>query len=201
MLHLPRSHWRFWLAAQPAVRRSHHRRRRAQRRCDRHPRQRRVQCRHRTAWRVLTDYNRYPRIHPGPARKPRRCASRGQRSRSSNPETPLSGCSGCPSTSRSRSTRAPPAGLQSRAVAGSLRALTSSYTLTPAAAGMRLDYVGHMAPGYPLFGVFEQTGGRAQRRPPVPGARRRNRTPIRSRRKSDPARAGAWRCSRSLPRC
>jgi hypothetical protein len=50
----------------------------------------------------------------------------------------------------------PPYRLQSRAVAGSLRALTSSYALTPAASGLRLDYVGRAAPGYARFGRIEQ---------------------------------------------
>jgi len=51
----------------------------------------------------------------------------------------------------------PPSSLQSRAVAGSLRALTSNYALSPAASGIRLDYFGHIAPGFELFGQIEQT--------------------------------------------
>ena len=69
----------------------------------------------------------------------------------------------------------PPNSLQSRAVGGSLRALTSSYELTPVGAGIRLDYLGRVAPGFELFGPIEQSCGRAQRCPSIPGARRRNR--------------------------
>jgi hypothetical protein len=45
--------------------------------------------------------------------------------------------------------------LHSRAVAGTLRALTSSYALAPEAAGTRLDYVGHATPGFRLLGPLE----------------------------------------------
>jgi hypothetical protein len=51
----------------------------------------------------------------------------------------------------------PPDRLESRAVAGSLRALTSSYALTPLASGVRLDYAGRITPGFALFGVIEKT--------------------------------------------
>ncbi len=51
---------------------------------------------------------------------------------------------------------APPSRLQSRAVAGTLRSLVSSYTLTPANPGTRLDYSGHVEPGFAIFGRIEQ---------------------------------------------
>ena len=51
----------------------------------------------------------------------------------------------------------PPNSLQSRAVAGSLRALTSSYALTPVNRGTRLEYNGHVEPGFALFGQIGQT--------------------------------------------
>jgi hypothetical protein len=50
----------------------------------------------------------------------------------------------------------PPIALHSRAVSGTLRSLTSSYLLAPAAAGIELHYAGHVAPGFSLFGHFEQ---------------------------------------------
>ena len=50
----------------------------------------------------------------------------------------------------------PPSRLQSRAVGGSLRALASSYVLTPVVSGVRLDYAGRIAPGFELFGRIEQ---------------------------------------------
>jgi hypothetical protein len=51
----------------------------------------------------------------------------------------------------------PPDHLRSHAIAGTLRALTSSYVLAPVAAGTRLDYVGHATPGFRLLGPFERT--------------------------------------------
>ena len=49
----------------------------------------------------------------------------------------------------------PPNGPRSRAVAGSMRALASSYTLTTVASGVRLDYEGNIAPGFEFFGDIE----------------------------------------------
>jgi hypothetical protein len=48
-----------------------------------------------------------------------------------------------------------PTSLQSRAVAGSLRALTSCYTLTPVPSGIQMDYVGRVTPGFALFHQIE----------------------------------------------
>jgi hypothetical protein len=50
----------------------------------------------------------------------------------------------------------PPNRLHSHAIAGSLRSLTSSYTLTPLSKGTRLDYVGHVVPGFAFFARIEQ---------------------------------------------
>jgi hypothetical protein len=41
-------------------------------------------------------------------------------------------------------------------VAGTLRALASSYALTPTASGVRLDYVGQVVAGFALFGYLEE---------------------------------------------
>jgi len=41
-------------------------------------------------------------------------------------------------------------------VAGSLRALQSTYALAPEPSGVRLDYVGRVAPGFELFGPIEE---------------------------------------------
>lgn len=46
--------------------------------------------------------------------------------------------------------------LRSRAVAGSLYSLSSTYTLTAEPRGTRLDYRGQVEPGFELFGKFEQ---------------------------------------------
>ncbi len=50
----------------------------------------------------------------------------------------------------------PPDRLESHAVAGSLRALESTYALTPSDHGTRLDYVGRVTPGFALFGPIEE---------------------------------------------
>jgi len=50
-----------------------------------------------------------------------------------------------------------PIGLHSRSVAGDLRSLTSRYALTPVPSGTRLDYLGHLAPGFVLFGRIERS--------------------------------------------
>jgi hypothetical protein len=45
-------------------------------------------------------------------------------------------------------------------VAGSLRALASSYALAGEGSGVRLDYAGRVAPGYAIFGYLEQSAVR-----------------------------------------
>lgn len=108
-----------------------------------------------TTWRVLTDYGRYSQFIPD-LYQSRVVARHGT--------TVIVEQSGdaalwrfrIPLTITYEITETPPGGLQSRAVAGTLRALTSAYALTPAAAGTRLDYVGHVSPGFVLFGTVEQ---------------------------------------------
>jgi hypothetical protein len=51
--------------------------------------------------------------------------------------------------------------LESRAVAGGLRALVSTYALTPAADRVRLDYTGRVTPGFALFGYLEEVAVRS----------------------------------------
>ena len=109
-----------------------------------------------TAWRVLTDYNRYPEFIPD---------LRLSRIISRDHDTVMVEQSGIASIWLIRIPlditfeidEKPPDRLLSHAVAGSLRALASSYALSKAAAGVRLDYVGHIAPGYALFGRIEQS--------------------------------------------
>ena len=108
-----------------------------------------------TAWQVLTDYGRYPDFVPD-LRLSRVVARHGATvtvEQSGDAELWLFRM---PLDITFEINEHPPYRLQSRAVAGSLRALSSSYVLTPAAEAVRLDYVGRAAPGYALFGRIEQ---------------------------------------------
>jgi ribosome-associated toxin RatA of RatAB toxin-antitoxin module len=108
-----------------------------------------------TAWHVLTDYNRYTEFIPD---------LRSSRIVSRHGATVTVEQSGDAALWRVRIplaitfeiTESPPDKLRSRAVAGSLRTLASRYALTPTADGVRLDYVGHIAPGWEIFGQIEQ---------------------------------------------
>ena len=109
-----------------------------------------------TAWRVLTDYNRYTEFIPDLR------LSRVVARRAATVTVEQSGDAALwlfkmPLDITFEIKEFPPNSLQSRAVAGSLRALTSSYALTRAGPGIRLDYVGRIAPGFELFGHIEQT--------------------------------------------
>ena len=108
-----------------------------------------------TVWRVLTDYDRYPEFIPD-LRTSRIVARHG-----ANVTVEQSGDAALwlfkwPLNITFEINELPPNGLQSRAVAGSLRALASNYTLTTVAAGVRLDYEGDIAPGFEFFGDIEQ---------------------------------------------
>jgi hypothetical protein len=108
-----------------------------------------------TAWRVLTDYDRYLEFIPD-LRVSRVVARRG-----STVTVEQSGDATWlfrfPLDITYEIHEVPPSHLQSRAVAGSLRSLVSSYTLTSVDLGTRLDYSGHVEPGFAFFGQFEQT--------------------------------------------
>ena len=53
-------------------------------------------------------------------------------------------------------TESPPFALRSRAIGGSMRGLESSYRIVPMAPGIRLEYKGHVVPGFVLFGDIEE---------------------------------------------
>jgi hypothetical protein len=108
-----------------------------------------------TAWRVLTDYNRYTEFIPD-LRVSRVVARRGAMVTVEQSGDAVLWLFKMPLDITFEIKEIPPSSLQSRAVAGSLRALTSSYALTPAAPGIRLDYVGRIAPGFALFGPIEK---------------------------------------------
>jgi ribosome-associated toxin RatA of RatAB toxin-antitoxin module len=109
-----------------------------------------------TAWRVLTDYNRYPEFIPD-LRLSRVVARHGATATVEQSGDATLWLFKLPLDITFEIKEIAPNSLQSRAVAGSLRALTSSYALTPVALGIRLDYVGRVAPGFALFGHIEQT--------------------------------------------
>jgi hypothetical protein len=108
-----------------------------------------------TAWRVLTDYERYPEFIPD-LRVSRVIARRGATVTVEQSGDATLWLLRIPLDITFEITEFPPNRLQSRGVAGSLRAISSSYLLTPASPGVRLDYAGHVAPGFELFGPLEQ---------------------------------------------
>jgi hypothetical protein len=109
-----------------------------------------------TAWRVLTDYNRYTDFIPD-LRVSRVVARRGATVTVEQSGDATLWLFKIPLDVTFEIDEIPPKSLQSRAVAGSLRALASSYVLTPAASAVHLDYAGRIAPGFELFGPIEQT--------------------------------------------
>lgn len=108
-----------------------------------------------TAWLVLTDYNRYSEFIPD-LRVSRIVARNGATVTVEQSGDAALWLVKLPLDITFEIIERPPFGLQSRAVAGSLRALTSSYTLTPVGAGVRLDYEGQVAPRFEFFGDIEQ---------------------------------------------
>jgi hypothetical protein len=108
-----------------------------------------------TAWRVLTEYDRHTEFIPD-LRMSRVIARRDTMVTVEQSGDAALWLFKMPLNISFEIKEIPPYRLQSRAVAGSLSALTSSYTLTLAAPGIRLDYVGRATPGYALFGRFEQ---------------------------------------------
>jgi ribosome-associated toxin RatA of RatAB toxin-antitoxin module len=108
-----------------------------------------------TAWRVLTDYDRYTQFIPN-LHVSRVIARHG-----ASVTVEQSGNAALWFFRKRvdvtyHVTESPPNTIHSRAIGGSLRALTSTYSLTPDKAGVRLDYVGHIAPGYEILGPIEQ---------------------------------------------
>jgi hypothetical protein len=108
-----------------------------------------------TAWRVLTDYGRYTEFIPD-LRVSRVVARRGATVTVEQSGDAMLWLFKIPLDVTFEINESPPNGLQSRAVAGSLRALESTYALTTVASGVRLDYAGRIAPGFELFGPIEQ---------------------------------------------
>jgi hypothetical protein len=108
-----------------------------------------------TAWRVLTDYGRYAEFIPD-LRVSRVVARNGATITVDQSGDAKLWLLRMPLDMTFEITESPPYRVHSRVVAGSLRALESSYVLTPASPGVYLDYAGHVAPGFELFGRLEQ---------------------------------------------
>jgi carbon monoxide dehydrogenase subunit G len=108
-----------------------------------------------TAWRVLTDYDRYIEFIPDLHRS-HVVARSGSKVTVEQSGFAVIWLLKMPVQMTFEVDENPPNGLQSRSVAGSLRSLASSYTLTPVPSGTRLDYLGHVALGFELFGRIEQ---------------------------------------------
>lgn len=108
-----------------------------------------------TAWRVLTAYDEYPRFIPD-LRQSRVLARRGSVVTVEQSGDARLWWLHIPLEVTFEITESPPGSVQSRAVAGSMRALESRYVLSPLASGVALAYTGRVAPGYPLFGPLEE---------------------------------------------
>ena len=93
-----------------------------------------------TAWRVLTGYERYAEFIPDLQRS-RVVARSGSKVIVEQAGFAVLWRLKLPVEVTFEIEEKPPNGLQSRAVAGSLRSLTSVYALTPVPAGTRLDYL------------------------------------------------------------
>jgi ribosome-associated toxin RatA of RatAB toxin-antitoxin module len=108
-----------------------------------------------TAWIVLTDYDRYVEFIPD-LRESRVVSRHGGTVRVEQSGDAMLWLLRLPMRMTFEITEIPPYGLESRAVSGTLRALRSRYVLVPSSSGVRLDYVGLIAPGFELFGPIEQ---------------------------------------------
>jgi ribosome-associated toxin RatA of RatAB toxin-antitoxin module len=108
-----------------------------------------------TAWRVLTDYERYVEFIPD-LRTSRVVARHDRMVTVQQSGDAALWFLRIPLDITFEIVEFPPSRLRSRAVAGSLRALESTYLLTQETSGVRLDYVGRVATGFELFGPIEQ---------------------------------------------
>jgi ribosome-associated toxin RatA of RatAB toxin-antitoxin module len=108
-----------------------------------------------TAWRVLTDYPRYVDFIPG-LQESRVIARKGATVTVEQSGEVMLWLLHRPLDVTFEITEAAPTRLDSRVVAGDLRAFTSRYVLTPAGGQVRLDYTGTLDSGLALFGPIER---------------------------------------------
>jgi hypothetical protein len=107
-----------------------------------------------TAWRVLTDYDRYVDFIPD-LRLSHVVARRDTAVTVEQSGDAALWLLKVPVHVTFEISEMVPNRIQSRAVAGTLQALTSRYSLTPVPSGIRMDYVGSVTPGFALFGQIE----------------------------------------------
>jgi carbon monoxide dehydrogenase subunit G len=108
-----------------------------------------------TAWRVLTDYERYVDFIPG-LQESRVVARNGAIVTVEETGDVKLWQLHMPLDVTFEITEMAPTGLVSRVVAGDLRALNSRYALTPVGNGVRLEYTGKLGSGLALFGAIER---------------------------------------------
>jgi ribosome-associated toxin RatA of RatAB toxin-antitoxin module len=99
-----------------------------------------------TAWRILTDYGKYPRFIPG-IRRSEVVGRRGAVVTVEQSDDELLWPLHWPLRITYEITELPPDRIESRAVARLMPTLRSHYRLTPTPAGVRLDYTGHVGGG------------------------------------------------------
>jgi carbon monoxide dehydrogenase subunit G len=108
-----------------------------------------------TAWRVLTDYERYVDFIPG-LQESRVVARNGATVTVEETGGVKLWQLHMPLDVTFEITEMAPTGLVSRVVAGDLRALNSRYVLTPVGNRVRLEYTGELGSGLALFGAIER---------------------------------------------
>jgi Polyketide cyclase / dehydrase and lipid transport len=108
-----------------------------------------------TAWRILTDYERYTEFIPN-LRLSRIVAVQGPTITVEQSGDAQFWLLHVPLDVTYEVTEIPPNIIQSRAIRGSVRAFTSTYVLTAHEHGVTLDYTGSVAPGYELLGRIEE---------------------------------------------
>ena len=109
-----------------------------------------------TAWRVLTDYDRYADFIPG-VMSSRVVDRHGPTVLVEQSEELALWLLRLPLHVTYVIHEFPPNRVQSRATADALPALESGYMITPMASGVRLDYVGRIGRGWLLLAGIEQT--------------------------------------------
>ncbi len=108
-----------------------------------------------TAWRVLTDYERYVDFIPG-LQESRVVARNGTTVTVEQAGDVTLWLLHVPLDVTFEIVEIAPTRLESRAVAGDLRSLESRYVLTPLGDGVRLEYTGKLDSGLALFGAIER---------------------------------------------
>lgn len=112
-----------------------------------------------TAWRVLTDYDRYVDFVPG--LKDSRVVSRdGEHLTVRQSGDASFWLLRMPYDVTYEVTEFPPYRVESRASGSALRHFDSTYVLTPSPSDVRIEYIGHLVPRNAWMGRIEQMAGR-----------------------------------------